>query len=117
MGVFTYSPEEGTSCYALGDPVKDSMKKRRKEKIMEIQADISFQNNKKYLNKTTDVLIEGTLKGDPYQLIGRARFQAPEVDGIIFISSSQPVAKVVNTIQKVEITAHDIYDLSGKIIE
>lgn len=116
MGVFTYSPEEGTGCYAFGNPVKDIVKKRRKEKIMGIQAEISFQNNNKHLNKTIDVLIEGTLKADPHQLVGRARFQAPEVDGIIFLSSTHPAVKVVNTIQKVEITAHDIYDLFGKII-
>lgn len=117
LGVFTYSHEEGTSSFELGDPVKESVKKRRKDNIMEIQAVISYQSNRKYLNKKIDVLIEGTLKGEPHQLIGRARFQAPEVDGIIFLTSPHSLAKVVNTIQKVEITSFDIYDLYGKIIE
>jgi len=116
LGVFSYSPEEDTSCFALGDPVKESVKKRRKQKIIDIQAEISYQNNRKYLDKTLDVLIEGTLKDDPQLLVGRARFQAPEVDGMIFLSSPQSIAKVVNTIQKVEITDHDIYDLFGKIV-
>lgn len=116
LGVFSYSREEGTDCFNLGDPIKDSVKKRRKKKIMEIQAEISYQNNRKYLNQKIDVLIEGTLKEDPTLLIGRAKFQAPEVDGIIFLSSPYPLAEVVNTIQKVEITAYDIYDLYGKII-
>lgn len=82
---------------------------------MEIQSEISYQINKKFLNQKIDALIEGTLKEDPTQIIGRARFQAPEVDGIIFLNSPHPLAKVVNTIQKVEITAYDIYDLYGKI--
>jgi len=116
LGVFSYSQEEGTSCYSLGDPVKKAVKKRRKEKILEIQTDISYQKNQKYLNQTIEVLVEGTLKDQPSQLIGRSHWQAPEVDGIIFLNSSYPLAKVVNTIQKVEITAHDIYDLYGKII-
>lgn len=117
LGVFTYSQEEGTSCFKLGDPVKESVKKRRKERIMEIQAEISYQTNKKYMNQKIETLIEGTLRKDPSQLIGRAQFQAPEVDGVIFLSSPHSLARVVNTIQKVEITAHDIYDLYGKIIE
>ena len=116
LGVFTYSQEEGTDCFGLGDPVREKVKKRRKERIMNIQADISFQNNSKYLHQHLDVLIEGTLREDSSQIIGRARFQAPEVDGIIFLHSPFPLAKVVNTIQKVEINAYDIYDLYGNII-
>lgn len=116
LGIFTYSQEEGTSCFGLGDPVKESVKKRRKERIMEIQAEISYQTNKKYMNQKIETLIEGTLREDPNQLIGRARFQAPEVDGVIFLNSPHSLARVVNTIQKVEITDHDIYDLYGKII-
>lgn len=83
---------------------------------MEIQTEISYQHNKKYLNNKIEVLVEGTLREDSSQLVGRARFQAPEVDGVIFLRSSLSLAKVVNTIQKVEITAHEIYDLYGKII-
>lgn len=116
LGVFIYSPEDGTSCFGLGETVKESVKKRRKQKIIDIQAEISYQNNRKYLDETLDVLIEGTLKDNPQLLAGRARFQAPEVDGMIFLSSPPSIDKVVNTIQKVEITDHDIYDLFGKIV-
>lgn len=116
LGVFTYSREEGTNCFDFGDPVKESEKKRRKEKIMDVQADISFEHNNKVLNQRLEALIEGTLKEDPSKIISRGRFQAPEVDGIIFLESNRPLVDVVNTIQKVEITAHDIYDLYGNII-
>ncbi len=116
LGVFTYSREEGTDCFSLGDPVKESVKKRRKEKIMNTQADISFQNNSRYLHQHLEVIIEGTLREDPSQLVGRSRFQAPEVDGVIFLHSPLPLANIVNTIQKVEINAYDIYDLYGNII-
>jgi ribosomal protein S12 methylthiotransferase len=116
LGVFTYSQEEGTDCFNLGDPVKENVKKRRKEKIMNTQADISFQNNSRYLHQHLEAIIEGTWREDPSQLVGRSRFQAPEVDGVIFLHSPFPLAKVVNTIQKVEINAYDIYDLYGNII-
>jgi len=115
LGVFTYSKEEGTDCFNLGDSVKEKAKRKRKEKIMEIQTEISFENNKKYLNKRIDVLIEGTLKENSDILIGRGRFQAPEVDGMILIDAPGKWAKVVNTVQKVEITGGDVYDLYGKL--
>ncbi len=115
LGVFTYSKEEGTDCFDFGDPVKESMKKKRRDKIMAIQSEISFENNKKYLNQSLDVLIEGVPKENPDILIGRGRFQAPEVDGMILIDAPGKWEKVVNTIQKVEITGGDVYDLYGKL--
>lgn len=117
LGVFVYSHEEGTSCYSLGDPVPEKVKTKRKEEIMRIQADISFKNNHKYLNRQLEVLIEGTLKGDPKTLIGRTQFQAPEVDGIVFIPFSGKMASVVNSIQTVEIVNYNAYDLHGRLIQ
>jgi len=115
LGVFTYSKEDGTSCSSLGDPVKEGVKRKRKEKIMEIQMEISQKNNKKYLNKHIDVLIEGTLKENSNILIGRGKFQAPEVDGKILMETNRKLSEVVNTIQMVEITGWDVYDLYGKL--
>ena len=117
LGVFTYSKEEGTASSTLGDPVREIVKRRRKEKIMEIQTEISLQNNRKHLNKRIDVLIEGTLKENSSILIGRGRFQAPEVDGLILMDAPGIWSKVVNTIQEVEITGWDVYDLYGKLAQ
>jgi ribosomal protein S12 methylthiotransferase len=117
LGVFTYSHEEGTSCYSLGDPVEEKVKIKRKETLMKIQADISYQNNHKYLNRQLEVLIEGTLKENPKTLIGRTQYQAPEVDGIVFIPFSGEISGVINSIQKVEIIDYNTYDLHGKIIQ
>jgi ribosomal protein S12 methylthiotransferase len=116
LGVFAYSPEEGTKCFGLGDPVKERVKERRKNKIMDVQAEISYENNRKYMGCVMDVLVEGTLKQDPTLVVGRGQFQAPEVDGIIFISSKEGGPNVFNTIQNVEITGRDIYDLYGNLI-
>ena len=117
LGVFIYSLEEGTSAYVLRDPIKEKEKIKRKEEILNAQAEISYQNNLKYLPKQMDVLIEGTLKEDPSVLVGRTKFQAPEVDGVVFISFSGELSKVVNNIQKVEITDCDAYDLYGRFIQ
>ncbi|MFC2168947.1 30S ribosomal protein S12 methylthiotransferase RimO [Acidobacteriota bacterium] len=117
LGVFSYSHEEGIGCFDLGDPVKPATKKYRIKKIMEIQADISYQTNKKYLNKQLEVLIEGCLKKPSDFLVARSRFQAPEVDGKIFIEPKGISSENIYRIQRVEITERDVYDLYGKSIE
>lgn len=115
LGVFTYSKEEDTSSFSLGDPIKERVKSRRRDQIMEIQADISYQKNEKYFSQQVDALIEGTSKDNPSVLVGRGKFQAPEVDSVILIDKPNDWIKVVNTIQKVEITGWDVYDLYGKL--
>ncbi len=116
LGVFTYSPEKGTGGFKLGNPVKESVKRRRKKSIMDIQAEISYANNKKYLSHIFDVLIVGTLKQDQNLMVGRGQFQAPEVDGVIFITFNERHTEVFNTIQKVEIIDRDVYDLYGNLM-
>jgi len=116
LGVFTYSLEEGTSAYPLGDSIEEKEKIKRKEEIMKIQAEISYQNNHKYLNRQIEVLIEGISKEDSKLLIGRTMYQAPEVDGLVFIPFSGEISKNINSVQKVEIIDYDVYDLYGKFI-
>jgi ribosomal protein S12 methylthiotransferase len=113
LGVFTYSKEANTDCYPLGDPVGQEEKERRKEKLMGIQSEISFKINGRYLNRQLDVLIEGHLEQDKTVLFGRGKFQAPEVDGVVFIDTEGKDSRRINAIHKVEITDRDIYDLYG----
>jgi ribosomal protein S12 methylthiotransferase len=115
LGVFTYSKEEGTDACALGDPVEESIKQRRRDQIMEIQAGISSKKLKAYIGRTVDILIEGVWKDDPRFLIGRGRFQAPEVDGVIFARPVEQGNPALGPIQKVEITDSEVYDLHGKL--
>ena len=115
LGVFTYSKEDGTDAYALGDPVEESIKQRRRDQIMEIQAGISSKKLKAYVGRTVDILIEGIWKDDPRFLIGRGRFQAPEVDGVIFARPVEQGNPALGPIQKVEITDSEVYDLHGKL--
>jgi ribosomal protein S12 methylthiotransferase len=117
LGVFIYSPEEGTDCFSLGDPVENNLKEERLEEIFQIQAEISFDKNLKYLGQTIDVLVEGHLKDDANVLLSRGKFQAPEVDGVVLINVDTNLPDLVNSIQKVEITDRDVYDLIGKPIQ
>lgn len=117
LGVFTYSPEDGTPCFSLGDTIKERIKLERKEKILQLQAEISYQNNARFLGQDIDVLIEGHVKGEPKVLRGRTQQQAPEVDGVVFIEEDTIRADIIGSIQRVEITDRDVYDLYAKRIQ
>jgi ribosomal protein S12 methylthiotransferase len=93
LGVFTYSPEEGTHSFRTGDPIPESEKLMRQEDIMRIQAEISSAINRKYLNQRLEILMEYPSHAAGKPLFGRARFQAPEVDGVIFIRDDSPASR------------------------
>jgi len=84
MGTFTYSLEENTESYKLGDPVPDEVKKARQSKLMEIQKEISADKNSELIGRKLKVLVESK-EGDFY--VGRSYRDAPEVDGEVLIKS------------------------------
>lgn len=88
MGVFAYSPEEGTAAYALGDPVDDDTKQRRIDELMEIQESISLENNQQREGKQYRVLID-RLEGDYW--IGRTEYDSPEVDDEVLLKTDRPL--------------------------
>ncbi|MBD3264309.1 MAG: 30S ribosomal protein S12 methylthiotransferase RimO [Candidatus Omnitrophica bacterium] len=82
LGVFTYSREENTPAYNFGSQVHHQTKKRRFSRIMELQQKISAESLIKFLGKDLQVLIEER-KEDIF--IGRSEYDAPEVDGLVFL--------------------------------
>jgi ribosomal protein S12 methylthiotransferase len=86
LGVFTYSREEDTPAYQMGEQVEEDVKMKRQERIMLLQSDISLDNNQKMVGKVIKVLIEG-LEGNKYY--GRSYKDAPEIDGNVFFSSKE----------------------------
>lgn len=112
LGVFTFSPEENTTSFPLGDPISSKEKLRRREVIMELQKEISFSNNLKFVGKKMKVLIE-SLEGQYY--IGRSYRDAPEVDGEVLVLFEGNKSDIGN-FYDVEIYDNNEYDLFGKII-
>ena len=111
IGIFTFSVEENTSSFILGDPIPQKIKEERKNILMEIQKNISYDNNRKLISKNLNVLIERK-EGEFY--IGRSYRDAPEVDGEILIpvaKSGVGFGKMYNT----KIYNCNEYDLFGKI--
>lgn len=85
IGTFTFSMEENTSSFILGDPIPEKVKLERKNTLMEIQKEISLKINESFEGRKLEVLIEGK-EGDYY--IGRSYRDAPEVDGEVLIPSN-----------------------------
>ncbi len=112
VGTFTFSVEENTSSFILGDPVPEDEKERRKNVLMEIQKDISYQKNKSFLGKKLKVLIDST-DGDFY--IGRSYRDAPEVDGEVLINKKNNKINI-GEFYDVLIDDFDEYDLYGNLI-
>jgi ribosomal protein S12 methylthiotransferase len=112
VGVFTYSPEEGTPAFALGDPVPARTKQSRKRRIMELQQKICRARNRGLEGQVLEVLVEGTHEETDLVFKGRHWGQAPEVDGQVLIVGGEVVP---NTIQRVRITKGHAYDLVGEV--
>ncbi len=117
LGVFTYSPEEGTPAFKLGDPVPERVKAERRDRLMELQAGISLRHNRDRVGRTFEVLLDSVSDRDPSLVFGRTRLQAPEVDGIVRVRCGGPAAAVLHNIHRVEITGAGEYDLRGKLVD
>ena len=110
LGVFTYSSEEDTPAVRLPDHVADDVKEWRANTLMEIQREVSKDNGSKYVGREIDVLVE-RYDGRSDVYIGRSQYDAPEIDGEVFISKSNAV---IGEIQKVRVTHAYEFDLSGE---
>jgi len=115
LGVFTYSQEEDTWAYSLGDPIPPEVKEERSLELMEIQKEITKKKNREFLGKKLKVLIEGYSEEFSFVPKGRAYFQAPEVDGVVYIENEERELKPGDLIE-VEITQSADYDLGGQAV-
>jgi len=106
LGVFTYSEEEGTAAYILGDPISEEIKLERQAVVMEIQKEISMHHNESLIGKTVRVLIDSH---DGEFFIGRTEWDAPEIDQEVFVRSSRILK--TGTFHTVTITDAVEYDL------
>jgi ribosomal protein S12 methylthiotransferase len=114
VGVFTYSREEGTPAFELGDPVPERTKQKRKRLLMELQQKISRSKNRALEGRVLEVLVEGLHEETELVFKGWHQGQAPEVDGGVLIVGGEPK---VHTIQPVRITKGHAYDLVGEVEE
>jgi ribosomal protein S12 methylthiotransferase len=111
LGVFTFSPEEGTPAYKLPNQLPQELMVERRNQLMEIQQPISLHKNWQQVGKIVDVLIEQE-NPQTRDLIGRSDRFAPEVDGQVYVQGKASLGTIV----PVEITTADAYDLYGEVV-
>ena len=114
LGVFTYSPEEGTPAAGYEDQVDGELAAKWRDEIMELQQEISYEKNQELIGSVQRVLIEGYLVDDDVY-VGRTYRDAPGVDGIVFVSA--PYELISGSFVDVKITEANEYDLTGVILE
>lgn len=115
LGVFPYWPEDGTPAAAMDNQVDDAVKQYRRDALMELQGNISEEILSEYVGETLPVLIEKPSDEWPGLYVGRTWFQAPEVDGVTYVSAPPETELTPGTIVDVEIEKADTYDLSGLV--
>jgi ribosomal protein S12 methylthiotransferase len=117
VGVFKYSKEEGTESYNLDCHVSEGEKGRRLSRVMKAQQRVVAGHSQKLIGSVIPVLVEGSHEESNLILVGRAEFQAPEVDGKIIINDAPPNEVITaGKFFPVMITEVLGYDYVGRIV-
>jgi ribosomal protein S12 methylthiotransferase len=110
VGVFTFSPEEGTPAFELPNQLPQSVMDARRDALMQIQQPISLKNNRAMIGHVVDVLVEQE-NPETGELIGRSARFSPEVDGLVYIQGQASLGALVPVL----IVDADVYDLYGRV--
>lgn len=113
VGIFTYFNEEGCAASQLPEQCADEVKEQRRDRLMALQAEISLAANLARVGRVEEVLVEGVSGESELLLEGRTRYQAPEVDGCVYIADGRCQA---GELVQVRITEAHPYDLVGEIV-
>lgn len=110
IGVFAYSREEGTRAYGLPDQVDEDEKAYRAQRLRDIGDNASAARIAERIGHNMDVLVCGAEEDG--QLYGRAACQAPDVDGVTYISEG-----AVGDIIRVRIVDTLLYEMEGELVD
>lgn len=113
LGVFTYSPEEGTPAASMPDQIEESIKEDRRAELMELQQEIAFEQAENMIGKEVLVMIEGKV-AEENAYVGRTYKDAPNVDGLIFVNTDAELMS--GDFAKVKVTGACEYDLIGELM-
>jgi len=112
LGVFTFSPQEGTPAFDMEDQVDEDIKTRRSEVIMQDQYSIMEEKNNEKIGKTYKVVVED-YDGYSDSYTGRTYMDAPEIDGLVKFTSHKDLD--IGDFVDVEIFDVEDYDLIGEV--
>ncbi len=110
VGCFSYSPVQGAKANALPDPVPEDVKEERRRRFMQVQSENSADNLKRRVGHVETVLIDSGNNGKG-RAVGRSRYEAPDIDGLIYIDSDKPLYP--GDLVRVRLTGSTEHDLTG----
>jgi ribosomal protein S12 methylthiotransferase len=114
-GVFTYSQEEGTEAGIMPNQIPEETKQERYHELMSLQALISEENEQAREGKTIEVVVEGFDSEDATIAIGRSTWEAPDIDGKIYIENGTGLQ--VGDFVKVKISQGFTYEAVGEQVK
>ena len=116
IGVFKYSDEKEALSFGLDERVPEEVKEERYHILQSLQQKISLQNNREFIGRTLDVLLESV---DGGKMIGRSYRDAPDIDGNVNVKMTprQMRKYVPGDVVRVKISGAGAYDLSGKVVD
>lgn len=114
VGVFAYANETGCPSERFSPQCSEPEKQERLRYILDVQAEVSAANLARYVGKVEPVLVEGVSGETELLLEGRTRYQAPDIDGCVYINDGQARA---GDIVWVRMTDAQVYDLVGEVVE
>lgn len=114
VGVFPYSPEEGTQAARLDNQLPENTRISRAQELMDMADTIGWSKASSRVGCTVTVLIEGIEDSVPY---GRWSGQAPDIDGIVRIVDSKHSELVVGQRYQVDLTDSILFDLEGVVVD
>lgn len=112
LGVFTYSQEEDTPAAGMPEQIPEEIKEDRKNEVMELQQEIAFEKAEDMVGRVLLCMVEGRM-ADEDVYVARTYMDAPEVDGYLFIDTSENL--MTGDFVRVKVTKANGYDLIGEI--
>ncbi len=112
-GFFAYSREEDTPAYRMAGQIKAGVKRRRQRELYAVQEAVSRENLRKFVGKRLSIVCEG-IDGEGTGFVGRAYFQAPEIDGRVYFTAARAEE---GKRYEVIVEKADTYDLYGRAEE
>lgn len=115
VGVFTYSFEADTPSGRLPDHLPEEVKEERRERLMAAQQPIAFDRNQAQLGKRVDIILDQPVESEKNVWIGRSKADAPDVDGVIYVTGGKAKLREGNIVP-CEIAAVHGYDLAAAVV-
>ena len=117
VGFFAYSKEDGTAAAKFAEQVPERTKQRYVKQLYKAQHGVAEQLNRQSVGKTYQCVIDETdgNDGEFYFYKARTYFMTPEIDGLVYVASRQPLE--IGRFYDVEITGVAEYDLIGEVVQ